>query len=428
MENRFLERLADPYLQDPGTVAAQCRQCGFCITACPTYLLLGDERDGPRGRIFMVRDMLEAGMPASAEVTRHIDRCLGCLACTTTCPYGVDHRQLWDRARFRIEDTFKRPLGDRLLRALLARLLPNPGTFRRALAVAGLGRTLARFLPKRLAGMAAMAPAAIPPASPVDRPQVFPAEGERRMRAALLNGCVQQVLRPAINEATIRLLVRHGCDVVVAEGARCCGALVHHLGRERAAMEAARANLVAWDQIAQNGGLDAVVINASGCGAQVKAYGHMFRDDPRWADLASRISEMTRDIAELIAELGLKRPQLDAHTTVAYHSACALQHGQEIVVTPKQLLATAGFHVLTPAEEHVCCGSAGTYNLLEPELAAQLGARKAGALEKVGPDVIATGNIGCQVQIARFTDIPVMHTAELLDWATGGPRPDGTTS
>lgn len=428
MDNRFLERLADSYLQDTGNVAAQCRQCGFCITACPTYLLLGDERDGPRGRIFMVRDMLEAGMPASAEVTRHIDRCLGCLACTTTCPYGVDHAQLWNRARVRIEETFSRPLGDRLLRAILARVLPNPGPFRLALAAAGFGRAIAGVLPGRLAGMAAMAPAAVPPASPVDRPQVFQAEGVRRMRVALLTGCAQQVLRPSINEATVRLLVRHGCEVVVAEGARCCGALVHHLGRERAALQAARANLAAWDSIARDGGVDAVVVNASGCGSQVKAYGHMFRDDPRWANLAGRISEMTRDIAELIAELGLKHPKIGARTAVAYHSACALQHGQGIVVTPKRLLAAAGFDVLTPAEEHVCCGSAGTYNLLEPELAARLGARKAGALEKPGPDVIATGNIGCQVQIARFTAIPVVHTAELLDWATGGPRPGGVTS
>lgn len=423
MENRFLERLADAYLQTPGNVAAQCRQCGFCITACPTYLLVGDERDGPRGRIFMIRDMLEAGAPASAEVTRHIDRCLGCLACTTTCPYGVDHRQLWDGARVRIEETFDRPLGDRLLRAILAWTLPDPGRFRLVLAVAGLGRTFAKFLPARLAGMAALAPAAVPPASPGDRPQVFPAEGERRMRVALLTGCAQQVLRPAINEATVRLLVRHGCEVVVAEGAGCCGALVHHLGRKRGAVEAARANLAAWDRIARDGGLDAVVVNASGCGAQVKAYAHMLGDDPQWAEPAGRISEMTRDIAELIAELGLNPPKLDAPPVVAYHSACALQHGQGIVVTPKRLLAAAGFDVLTPAEEHVCCGSAGTYNLLEPDLAAQLGARKAGALEKVGPDIIATGNIGCQVQIARFTDVPVVHTVELLDWATGGPDP-----
>ena len=425
MDTSFPEQLADASLQRPGDVAARCMQCGFCITACPTYLLLGDERDGPRGRIFMIRDMLEAGRPASAEVVRHIDRCLTCLACTTTCPYGVDHRHLWDRARTRIEETFTRPLGDRLLRVILARLLPDPGRFRLALAVARLGRPFARLLPGRLAGMAAMAPAAVPRASPVDRPQVFQAEGERRMRVALMSGCAQQVLRPAINEATVRLLVRHGCEVVVAEGARCCGALVHHLGRDQAAVEAARANVAAWDRVARDGGLDAVVVNASGCGTQVRDYGYMFRGDPQWADRAGRISEMTRDIAELIAELGLNRPEIDARPVVAYHSACSLQHGQGIAATPKRLLAAAGFEVLDPAEGHVCCGSAGTYNLLQPELAARLGARKAGELEKLGPDVIATGNIGCQVQIAGVTDIPVVHTAELLDWATGGPRPEG---
>ncbi len=427
MDTSFPEQLTDTSRQRLGDVAARCRQCGFCITACPTYLVVGDERDGPRGRIFMIGDMLEAGRPASAEVVHHIDRCLTCLACTTTCPYGVDHRHIWDRARARIEETFARPLGERLLRGIIAWLLPNPGAFRLALAVARLGRPLARLLTGRLAGMAAMAPAAVPRASPVDRPQVFPAEGERRMRVALMSGCAQQVLRPAINEASVRLLVRHGCEVVVAEGASCCGALVHHLGREAAAAEAARANIAAWDRVARDGGLDAVVVNASGCGTQVKDYGHMFKDDPQWADRAGRVSAMTRDIAELIAELGLNRAEIGARPVVAYHSPCSLQHGQGIAATPRRLLAAAGFEVREPAEGHVCCGSAGTYNLLQPELAARLGARKAGELEKLGPEIIATGNIGCQVQIGGVTDIPVVHTVELLDWATGGPRPEGVT-
>jgi glycolate oxidase iron-sulfur subunit len=339
----------------------------------------------------------------------------------STCPSGVHYMHLVDHARRHIEETFHRPLPERWLRGLLARVLPSPSLFRLALVGARLARPFAHFAPGRLKTLLRLAPAAIPTSSTVDRPQVFPAQGARIKRVALLSGCAQQVLRPAINEATIRLLTRHGVEVVVARGAGCCGALVHHMGREAPALASARANIAAWMREIEGEGLDAIVINASGCGTTVKDYGFMLREDPAWADKAARVAALARDVTELMAEIGLKPAVRQSDLTIAYHSACSMQHGQRLTREPKALLAAAGFALRDVPEGHLCCGSAGTYNLLQPALAEALRARKLGNIARTGADLVATGNIGCITQLAG--ERPVLHTVELLDWATGGPRP-----
>ncbi len=419
-----LAQLADPDVAASEQILRRCVHCGFCTATCPTFKLLGDELDSPRGRIYLIKDMLENDRAADALTVRHVDRCLSCLSCMTTCPSGVNYMHLVDHARAHIERTFARPPADRWLRRLLAFLLPRPALFRAALLGAMAARLLARFLPGRLGAMAGMAPRRLSPPSPVDRPQTFPAEGGRKMRVALLTGCAQTVLDPAINEATVRLLTRMGAEVVVAEGAGCCGALVHHMGRAGAGKRAAAANVRAWMRAAP----DRIVVNASGCGTQVKDYGYMLRNDRALAENAAWVSARTRDLTELLDELGFAERAANGpvpRLRVAYHSACSMQHGQKITTLPMRLLEAAGFEPLAVPEGHICCGSAGTYNLLQPELAARLGARKAARIESTEPDAVAAGNIGCMVQIAGATSLPVLHTAQLLDWATGGPRPEG---
>ena len=424
MQTNFtLAQLADPDIAEANAILRACVHCGFCIATCPTYVLLGDELDSPRGRIYLIKDMLERDRPAPARLVTHVDRCLSCLSCMTTCPSGVNYMHLVDLARNRIEQTYRRPFLDRALRALLAWLVPHPNRFRLALAGARIGRPFAKLLPGRLGAMLALAPRALPSRSAVDRPQVFAAEGVRRARVALLSGCVQQVLAPAINDATVRLLTRHGVEVVVAEGAGCCGALTHHLGREADALASGKANVAAWTREAEGAGLDAVVINASGCGTTVKDYGFMLRNDGEWAARAAAISALAQDVSEFLTGLGQMAPVRETGLTLAYQSACSLQHGQKITAEPKALLAAAGFLVKDVPEGHLCCGSAGTYNLLQPELAGRLRDRKLAHIEGLAPDAIATGNIGCMTQLAGATRIPMMHSVELLDWATGGPLP-----
>ncbi|MCH6587646.1 MAG: glycolate oxidase subunit GlcF [Proteobacteria bacterium] len=424
MQTNFtLAQLADPDIAEADGILRKCVHCGFCTATCPTYVLLGDELDSPRGRIYLIKDMLEKDKPASAKVVKHIDRCLSCLSCMTTCPSGVHYMHLVDHARRHIEETYTRPLGDRLLRDLIAWVVPNPTRFRLALTGAWFARPFAKALPRRLRAMVALAPAALPSPSPVDRPQVFPAEGARRARVALLTGCAQQVLAPAINEATVRLLTRHGVEVVVARGMGCCGALTHHMGREAAALASIKANVAAWTREVDGDGLDAVVINTSGCGTTIKDYGFILRGDPDWADQAAKVSALAKDVTEFLTGLGLNAPARETGLTVAYQSACSLQHGQGITAEPKALLAAAGFIVKDVPEGHLCCGSAGTYNILQPELATRLRERKVANIERVGADLIATGNIGCLTQISGATKIPMVHGVELLDWATGGPLP-----
>ena len=423
MQTTFTEeQLKDPATQRANEILRSCVHCGFCTATCPTYQVLGDELDSPRGRIYLIKDMLENERVPDEKTVRHIDRCLSCLACMTTCPSGVHYMHLVDHARDYIEQNYNRPFSDRALRWILAQILPYPTRFRWALLGAKLGRPFRFLVPDaRLRAMLDMAPKHIPPVSRNDDPQSFVSKGPRKKRVALMTGCAQKALNTDINDATIRLLTRLGCEVVVAKGAGCCGALTHHMGKTGDSHKAAQANVKAWTAEMDGGGLDAIVINTSGCGTTVKDYGHMFRNDPLAED-AARVADIAMDISELLMLLNLPEGT-NQNLTVAYHAACSLQHGQQIKTHPKTLLKKAGFTVLEPADSHLCCGSAGTYNLMQPEISGQLKQRKVKTLEAKKPDMIAAGNIGCMMQIGSGTDIPVLHTVELLDWATGGPKP-----
>jgi glycolate oxidase iron-sulfur subunit len=427
-------QLADPDIAEADKILRACVHCGFCTATCPTYVLLGDELDSPRGRIYLIKEMLEKDRPPTREVVKHIDRCLSCLACMTTCPSGVNYMHLVDQARVRIENKYTRPLTERLLRATLAWVLPRPAWFRASMILARLGRPLAALLPspnaasatptllRRIKAMLALAPSSLPASGPLGG-SVFAAQGARRGRVALLQGCAQQVLAPRINQAAINLLTRHGIEVVLVRDEQCCGALTHHLGLDDDALARARANITVWSKEAEHNGLDAILVTASGCGTVIKDYGYMLREDPDFAGAAARISALAKDITEYLAGIDLKPSQQNGDVVIAYHSACSLQHGQKITQAPKELLSKSGFVVKDVPESHLCCGSAGTYNILQPDIANRLRDRKVANIAMVKPDMIAAGNIGCMVQIAGGTSVPVVHTIELLDWATGGPRP-----
>ncbi len=393
-------------------------------------MTLGNELDSPRGRIYLIKDMLENGRPADKQIVTHIDRCLSCLACMTTCPSGVNYMHLVDHARAHIEQTYKRPFADRMIRALLAFVLPSPARFRAALKLARLGRPFSKLFEsvpalKPLSAMLKLAPDTVPARSRNASPGTHTAAGATKKRVAMLTGCAQAVLDPGINDATISLLTRLGVEVVVPKGEGCCGALVHHMGREEQALASARQNVDAWTREIENGGLDAIVITASGCGTTIKDYGFMLRLDPAYADKAARVSALAKDVTEFLATLDLPEPATKPDLTVAYHSACSMQHGQKITRQPKELLQKAGFTVKEPREGHLCCGSAGTYNIMQPEISAQLLERKVKNIEATGAALVATGNIGCITQIASAAKLPVVHTVELLDWAYGGKRPAG---
>ena len=436
MKTEFsLAQLADPDIAEADKILRACVHCGFCTATCPTYVLLGDELDSPRGRIYLIKEMLEKDRPPTQEVVKHIDRCLSCLACMTTCPSGVNYMHLVDQARVRIENEYTRPLTERVLRAALAWVLPRPGLFRLSMILARLGRPLTALLPtskaasasptllRRIKAMLALAPRSLPAPGPAGG-SVFPALGTRRGRVALLQGCAQQVLAPRINQAAINLLTRHGIEVVLVKDEQCCGALTHHLGRDDDALARARANIAAWTAEDERDGLDAILVTTSGCGTVIKDYGFMLREDRDFASAAAKISALAKDITEYVSGIDLPPPQhQDSDVVVAYHSACSLQHGQKITQLPKELLSKSGFVVKDVPESHLCCGSAGTYNILQPDIASRLRDRKVANIAMVKPDMIAAGNIGCMVQIAGGTSVPVVHTIELLDWATGGPRP-----
>ncbi len=421
------EQLRDPDTAESNKILRSCVHCGMCTATCPTFLLLGDELDSPRGRIYLIKDMLENNRPATELEARHVDRCLSCLSCMTTCPSGVHYMHLVDHARRHIEETYTRPFPERMLRRVLGAVLPRPGLFRAALTAARLARPLGALVPgqsltaQRLRAMLKLAPASLPPKSAAQEAQVHRAGGVRRGRVGLLTGCAQKVLNPTINEATIRLLTRMGLDVVITPGQGCCGALTHHMGQHDPAMAAARANIAAWGAEMAGEGLDAIVVNTSGCGTTLKDYGFMFRTEPE-ADAAARVSALAMDVTEVLEKFGYAPTREAPGLTVAYHSACSLQHGQKITALPKQLLARAGFTVKEPAEGHICCGSAGTYNLMQPEIAGQLRARKLENIQRTRADLIAAGNIGCMTQLAGDA-LPVVHTVELLDWMAGGPKP-----
>ncbi len=427
MQTSFtLAQLADPQVAESEKILRACVHCGFCTATCPTYVLLGDELDSPRGRIYLIKEMLEHDRPATEEVVKHIDRCLSCLACMTTCPSGVHYMHLVDHARAHIEETYRRPLFDRLMRAFLAHVMPYPVRLRATTLTAQLARPLAPLFAmiglKPIAAALKLAPSRKP--EPMTPQQVYPVQGPRRGRVALLAGCANEALKPSITQATIRLLNRHGVEVVVAQGEGCCGSLVHHLGREHAALAQARANIDAWTREIDGQGLEAILITISGCGTTVKDYGFMLRTDAAYAAKAARVSSLARDVSEYLATLRLDAPATRSNLTVAYHSACSLQHGQQVHREPKQLLSQMGFVVKDVAEGHLCCGSAGTYNILQPDIADRLRARKIGHIEDTGADLIAAGNIGCMTQLAAGTAIPVVHPVELIDWATGGPVPE----
>ncbi|UGY19888.1 glycolate oxidase subunit GlcF [Bradyrhizobium septentrionale] len=435
MKTEFsLAQLADPDIKEADKILRACVHCGFCTATCPTYVLLGDELDSPRGRIYLIKEMLEKDKPPTADVVKHIDRCLSCLACMTTCPSGVNYMHLVDQARVGIERDYQRPLAERLLRSVLAFVLPRPGLFRISMILAGLARPFAALLPtpsvgasnpgllRRIKAMLALAPRGLPQPGP-SAGTVFAPIGRRRGRVALLQGCAQQVLAPRINQAAINVLTRHGVEVVLVKDEQCCGALTHHMGQDHDALARAKANIAVWQREADQNGLDAILVTTSGCGTVVKDYGYLLREDKTFAEPAARISALAKDITEYLAGLELTPSTQIGDVTVAYHSACSLQHGQKITQLPKELLSKNGFVVKDVPESHLCCGSAGTYNILQPDIASRLRDRKVANIALVKPDMIAAGNIGCMVQIAGGTSVPVVHTIELLDWATGGPRP-----
>jgi glycolate oxidase iron-sulfur subunit len=426
MQTNFtLAQLADPHIASSEKILRACVHCGFCTATCPTYVLLGDELDSPRGRIYLIKEMLEQERPATHEVVKHIDRCLSCLACMTTCPSGVHYMHLVDHARVHIEETYRRPLIDRLMRGFLAHVMPYPVRLRATMLAAKLARPLAPLFAmvglKPIAAALKLAPVGRP--EPMTVQQTYPAEGTRRGRVALMAGCANEALAPTISQAAIRLLNRHGIEVVVAQGEGCCGSLNHHMGREAGALAQARGNIDAWTREIEGGGLDAILITISGCGTTVKDYGFMLRTDEAYAGKAAQVSALARDVSEYLAQLDLAAPARSG-LTVAYHSACSLQHGQQVHRQPKELLSQMGFVVKEIPEGHLCCGSAGTYNILQPDIADRLRARKIGHIEGIGADLIAAGNIGCITQLAAGTAIPVIHPVELIDWATGGPVPE----
>lgn len=427
MQTQFTpEQLLDPGVNEAEKILRKCVHCGFCTATCPTYVTLGNELDSPRGRIYLIKDMLENNRPADEEVVRHVDRCLSCLSCMTTCPSGVNYMHLIDHARAHIEKTYQRPFMNRLLRGILAQILPYPARFRAALQLARLGRPFASLFGKSdtlkpIAAMLELAPRSLPAKRKIET--MSAAKGEKRGRVAILNGCAQPVLNPGIHAATLRLLNRLGIEVITPKGEGCCGSLVHHMGREEQALDQARHNVDVWTREIDAGGLDAIIVTTSGCGTTIKDYGYMLRLDPAYKDRAAKVSALAKDVTEYLASIEMPVPSKLANLNVAYHSACSMQHGQKVVRQPKDLLLKAGFTVREPLEGHLCCGSAGTYNIMQPEIATKLRDRKVKNIEATGADLIATGNIGCMTQIATGSQLPIVHTIELLDWAYGGPKP-----
>jgi glycolate oxidase iron-sulfur subunit len=424
MQTNFsAEQLKQPRNAVANDVLRTCVHCGFCTATCPTYVELGDELDSPRGRIYLIKEMLEKNQPATAETALHIDRCLSCLSCMTTCPSGVNYMHLIDEARAHVEETYNRPFTDRYMRWLLATVMPRPGLFRLALIGAAALRPLAKVAAtvglKRSAALLRLTPSPLPSPSRIGSPGVYPAQGKSKGRVGLLKGCVQSVLDPGINAATIQLFTRLGYEVVVPAGESCCGSLSHHMGREDDALARARRSIDGW--MAAN--VETIIITASGCGTTIKDYGHMLRLDSDYAEKAKRVAEKTKDVTEFLAGVALPDVNNAPALRIAYHSACSLQHGQNIKTGPQKLLRAAGFKVVDVPEGHLCCGSAGTYNILQSAISDRLLERKVRNINSVQPQAIATGNIGCITQIGRAMDVPVLHTIELLDWAYGGDMP-----
>tara|TARA_B100000700_G_C15044814_1_gene857326 strand:+ start:1571 stop:2878 length:1308 start_codon:yes stop_codon:yes gene_type:complete len=429
METNFSkEQLKDKDNKSSERILRKCVHCGFCNTTCPTYNLLGDELDGPRGRIYLIKNMLENNKPANDKIVKHIDRCLSCYSCMTTCPSGVNYMHLVDHARNHIEKTFKRPFRDRFVRNFLSQIIPYPARFKILGILTLLVKPISFLFPKKFKEMINLMPINFP-RKKLPKMNVYSPQKRKKSvaRVALLTGCVQQVISPQINEATIRLLNRHGIEVVVPKGVQCCGSINHHLGKNEMAEKTFKKNISIWyDEYLKNG-LDAIISNTSGCGTLLKDYGFIFRSDKDLKKKAKKISELTKDITEYLEENVklnfIKNKENGKHYKIAYHSACSMQHGQKIHDVPKNLIKKTGNKVFDIPEGHLCCGSAGIYNLLQVEIAKDLLKNKISNIKKVNPEFIATGNIGCITQIANGTRIPILHTVEIIDWYTGGPKP-----
>lgn len=425
MQTLFTEQqLKIPAIADSNQILRKCVHCGFCLATCPTYQLLGDELDSPRGRIYLIKDMLENNRSPTKKVVKHIDRCLSCLSCMTTCPADVNYMHLVDHARRHIEKHYRRPLFDRALRALLAIILPRPSLFKWMVHLSHTSKAIHWLLPKRLKVMTDMVQT-IKVKQNILSKNYYTANKNTTARVGLLAGCVQQAIDNNINQATIQLLTRLGCDVFLLKNTSCCGAIEHHLGKAAQTEKRIKNNVKNWTRLIDAQGLDKIIINASGCGTMVKDYAYLLRDDNTLSAEASLISAKTMDITEFVAQCDVNKLSFRPNKTltVAYHSACSMQHGQQITSQPIDLLEKFGFQVKTIPEGHMCCGSAGTYNLLQPELAGQLGRRKADNIKTVKADIVATGNLGCMTQMQTYLDLPIVHTVELLDWASGGTKP-----
>ena len=430
METNFSEKqLKDKDNKSSEKILRKCVHCGFCNATCPTYQLLGDELDGPRGRIYLIKDMIEKNKPANKMIVKHIDRCLSCYSCMTTCPSGVNYMHLIDHGRSHIEKTYKRSLKDRFIRNLLSKVLTNSFNFKLIAFVIIFVRPLRFLFPKNIKEMINFMPKNFPKKTFSSMP-IYPAKTKKKKvaRVALLTGCVQKVISPQINEATIRLLNRHGVEVVVSKKINCCGSLNHHLGKQQIAEETFKNNINTWYEEYLKNGLDAIISNTSGCGTTIKDYGFIFRTDKDLKKKAKKISELTKDITEYLDENVklnfMERTKGEKVYKIAYHSACSMQHGQKIHTEPINLIKKTGNEVLEIPDGHICCGSAGTYNLLQNDIAKELLKSKISNIEKIKPQIISTGNIGCITQIAQATKIPILHTIEIIDWYTGGPKPE----
>ena len=426
MQTNFTKKqLKDSNIISADGILRKCVHCGFCNATCPTYQVVGDELDGPRGRIYLIKDMLENDKPANEKIAKHIDRCLSCYSCMTTCPSGVNYMHLVDHARNHIEKTYTRPFFDRFIRSLLSKILPSPTLFRMAGYSARLFSPLKFLFPKKIKNMLKYMPNSFP-TSKQENKEIYPSAGKTYARVALLTGCVQRVISPQINDATIEILNRHGVEVIVPKQVVCCGSLNHHLGKEDLAHRSFINNINSWFKWYEKKSLDAILVTTSGCGTTLKDYGYIFRDHPdkELRKKAKIVSSLAKDVTEYLGKnIKLNYMKKDKKFKIAYHSACSMQHGQKIHKQPMDLLKKTGNEIVEIPDGHLCCGSAGTYNLLQDEMAGELLKRKISNIDKVKPDFISTGNIGCMTQISSGTQIPIVHTIEILNWYTGGEKP-----
>ena len=406
-------------------IVRKCVHCGMCNATCPTYQILGDELDGPRGRIYLIKDMLENNKPGNEKIAKHLDRCLSCYACMTTCPSQVNYMHLIDHGRNHLEKTYKRPILERLFRNILSLTLPNPRIFKILSYLVNIIRPLSFIFPAFIKNSMKLMPSKFPKKNLKSQKIYSVKEKKPIARVALLTGCVQRVISPEINESTIRLLNRHSVEVIVMPEINCCGSLDHHLGKEKKAHESFKKNINLWYDEYLNNGLTAIISNTSGCGTTLKDYGFIFRDNKEMKKKAKKISELTKDITEFLDKnIKLNFKQNEKVYKIAYHSPCSMQHGQRVHQQPIDLIKRTGNEVLNIPEGHLCCGSAGTYNILQQKIAKTLLENKVANINKIQPDFISTGNIGCMTQIASGTQTPIVHTVEVIDWLTGGPKPE----